>query len=79
MSSSVLPPVIVRNPAKPSLFHSDWDNFDQNTAGGSIHTCHGIMLQEVGDLQQTDENSAAETSKQAARVRLPTIVKDKTR
>ena len=66
MSSSALPPDITRNPGNPSLFHLDRDNFDQNTAGGSIHTCHGIMLQEVGDLKQTDENSSAEASKLVA-------------
>ena len=38
---------IVRNPRGESLFHSDFDNFDQNTAFSSIHTAHGIMLQEV--------------------------------
>ena len=50
-ASSVLTPHIVRNPAGPSLFHSDFDNFDQyvnDLAGsGSVHTAHGIMLQNV--------------------------------
>ena len=35
----------------PTLFHSDFDNFDQYIndvkGAGSIHTAHGIMLQEV--------------------------------
>ena len=79
MSSSALPPDITRNPGNPSLFHLDRDNFDQNTAGGYIHTCHGIMLQEVGDLKQTDENSSAEASKLVARIGPPIIFKDKMR
>jgi hypothetical protein len=52
-SVGVLPPTIIRNPSLPSVFHSDFDNFDQNTAGGSVHTSHGIMLQEVGSLTAT--------------------------
>jgi hypothetical protein len=50
-SSSLLSTQIIRNPNVPSLFHSDFDNFDQLvnclTGSGSIHTSHGIMLQEV--------------------------------
>ena len=48
--SNILSPQIIRNPPSPSVFHSDFDNFDENTASGSIHTSHGIMLQEVGPL-----------------------------
>ena len=50
-ASSILSTQIVRNPAVPSVFHSDFDNFDQfineQSGGGSIHTAHGIMLQEL--------------------------------
>lgn len=50
-SSSLLTPQIVREPDVPSIFHSEFDNFDQlvNTMSGtdSVHTAHGIMLQEV--------------------------------
>ena len=50
-TSSLLTPQIVREPDSPSIFHSEFDNFDQlvNTMSGtdSVHTAHGIMLQEV--------------------------------
>ena len=50
-SSSVLTSNIVRNPVGTSVFHSEFDNFDQYvnelSGGGSIHTAHGIMLQEI--------------------------------
>ena len=50
-TSSLLTPQIVREPDVPSIFHSEFDNFDQlvNTMSGtnSVHTAHGIMLQEV--------------------------------
>ena len=49
--SSVLTPHIVCNPAGPSLFHSDFDNFDQNvndlSGSGSVHITHGIIMQNV--------------------------------
>ena len=41
----------MKNPTNPALFHSDFDDFDQYIndvkGAGSIHTAHGIMLQEV--------------------------------
>ena len=50
-TSRLLSAQIIRNPSAPSLFHSDFDNFDQLvnqlTGKGSIHTAHGIMLQEI--------------------------------
>lgn len=53
-TSSLLSAQIIREPNAPSVFHSEFDNFDQlvNTLRGvdSIHTAHGIMIQEV----QTD-------------------------
>lgn len=55
-SSSQLSDQIIRSPVGPSLFHSEFDNFDcllnDLTGKGSVHTAHGIMLQEV----QGDEN-----------------------
>lgn len=48
-SSNLLTTQIVRHPAWPSTFHSDVDNFDQLTTTGSVHTAHGIMLQELSD------------------------------
>ena len=49
--SSVLSPQIIRNPDISAVFHSEFDNFDQliNTLTGmySVHTAHGIMLQEL--------------------------------
>ena len=52
-SSSLLTNQIYREPDhSKSLFHSDFDNYDQLlnnlTGSGSIHTAHGIMMQEVG-------------------------------
>lgn len=50
------------SPMVGGVFHSDFDNFDQNTSSGSIHTSHGIMLQEVGPLIDHDtEHFDAET------------------
>ena len=47
-SSTLLSPLIIRNPSCRSLFHSDFDNFDkfvnELTSPGSVHTAHGIML-----------------------------------
>ena len=44
---TILTPQIIRNPHRPSLFRSDFDNFDQlvdDVSGvSSIYTCHGIM------------------------------------
>ena len=53
-SSNMLTPQIIRNPAGNLLFHSDFDNFDKFTATGSVHTAHGIMIQEV---EQNDEEA----------------------
>ncbi len=48
---NVLSNQIVQNPTRPSLFHSELDNFDQliNDLTGmrSVHTVYGIMMQEV--------------------------------
>ena len=50
-SSSMLSNQIICHPSGPSVFHSEFDNFDQfvnDLSGkGSVHTAHGIMLQEV--------------------------------
>ncbi len=55
-TSSVLSPQIIRNADAPSVFHSEFDNFDQlinNLAGaGSIHTAHGIMMQDFAGSDQ---------------------------
>lgn len=59
-SSSLLSRQIVCDPAEPTLFHSDFDNFDQFvsslTGSGSIHTAHGIMMQEVSSGAARDSN-----------------------
>ncbi|KAL8562246.1 hypothetical protein ACOMHN_005231 [Nucella lapillus] len=54
-TSSYMSTQIIMNPTEPSLFHSDFDNFDQLLnvleGKGSVHTAHVIMLQEVsGEL-----------------------------
>lgn len=50
-TSALLTQQIVRQPDVPSIFHSEFDNFDLlfNTMSGtdSFHTAHGIMVQEV--------------------------------
>lgn len=50
-TSSLLSTQIIRSPGAPSIFHSEFDNFDQllnNLTGmDSIHTAHGIMLQDI--------------------------------
>ena len=50
-TSTLLSTQIVRSPDSKSVFHSEFDNFDQllNTVTGqdSIHTAHGIMLQDI--------------------------------
>ena len=54
-SSSLLSNQIVRYPTVPFLFHSAFDNFDQYVnslhGSGSVHTAHGIMMQELSDEQ----------------------------
>ena len=43
----------------PSVFHSEFDNFDQLvndiTGRGSVHTAHGIMLQDFTIEQREEE------------------------
>ncbi|KAL5013682.1 hypothetical protein ScPMuIL_007952 [Solemya velum] len=50
-TSSLLSAQILREPNAQSIFHSEFDNYDQLvntlTGVGSIHTAHGIMIQEV--------------------------------
>lgn len=49
---SLLSAYIISSSSPASVFHSEFDNFDQLindlTGKGSIHTAHGIMLQEHG-------------------------------
>ncbi|MFV0264335.1 MAG: hypothetical protein ACK5JN_18200, partial [Kluyvera sp.] len=53
-ASSLLTAQIIRNPSVPSLFHSDFDNFDQYindiSGSGSGHVTHSIMLQNIPSL-----------------------------
>ena len=55
-SSTLLSVQIIRSPQKASVFHSEFDNFDQllNTITGkeSIHTAHGIMLQDISGFPE---------------------------
>lgn len=50
-SSHLLTNSIIRNASCKTVFHSDFDNFDQYTneltGAGSVHRAHGIMLQEL--------------------------------
>ena len=49
--SSMLSNKIIRSPTAPAVFHSEFDNFDQllndMTGKSSVHTAHGIMLQDM--------------------------------
>ena len=56
-ASTLLTSRVALNPPPSSVFHSDFDNFDKNTAGASIHTSHGIMLQEIGSLVAAEETA----------------------
>ena len=73
----MLSPQIIRNPSCQSLFRSDFDNFDkfvnELTGSGSVHTVHGIMLQELLTLPgentggyQPDLTSMEKTGEQSA-------------
>ena len=57
--SSVLTTQIIKNPPVPSLFHSDFDNFDlfinDLSGSGSVHTSHGIMLQNIPSVPANSE------------------------
>ena len=59
-SSSILSTKMVPFPVGASVFHSEFDNFDQfvnDLAGkGSVHTAHGIMMQDLQQDQQTSPN-----------------------
>ena len=50
-TSGALSTQIVRSPAVPSVFYSDFDNFDQSinkqSGGTSIHSAQGITLREL--------------------------------
>ena len=52
---------IIRNFHCSSLFHSDFDNFDQFvndlSGAGLIHICQGIMLQDIPSEPTADENN----------------------
>ena len=61
-SSRFLSNQIVRNPGSNRVSHSEFDNFDQLindvSSGGSIHTAHGIMLQETtGEIEVTSDDT----------------------
>ena len=60
-STSLLPKSIVCKPQGKSLFHSEFDNFDKLVndlyGSGSVHTAHGIMLQET----KSEESSNKQT------------------
>ena len=58
---TILTPQIIRNPHCPSLFRSHIDNnfyqlFYGSFGAGSIHTCDGIMLQNIPYEPAADEN-----------------------
>ena len=62
--SHLLTNQIIRNPSIPSVFTSDWDNFDQFVnklvGSGIINTAHGIMLQELKGAFETSAGEAGD-------------------
>ena len=50
MQENFITKKIIRNPKGTSVFHSEFDNFDQFvndiSGSGSVHTAHGLMLQD---------------------------------
>ena len=62
---------IIRSPDAPSIFHSEFDNFEQllNNLSGkdSIHTAHGIMLQDIERRLEDHGGTKAEISTIAKR------------
>ncbi|XP_067659430.1 uncharacterized protein [Haliotis asinina] len=57
-TTSILPTTIVREPTCPSLFHSDYDNYDEFIneleGSGSVHRSHGTMMQELLVAEEED-------------------------
>ena len=79
-ASSYLSTQIIMNTAEPSLFHSDFDNFDQLLnvleGKGSVHTAHGIMLQEVSGESSGVKHTlttVARTKEQHIEIHLPEL------
>ncbi|XP_046346792.1 uncharacterized protein LOC124127441 [Haliotis rufescens] len=72
-TSTLLSTQIIRSPTAPAVFHSEIDNFDQllnNLTGmDSIHTAHGIMLQ---DIEGKSEDHGG------IHIDIPSILKDST-
>ena len=75
--STLLSPLIIRNPPCQSLFHSDFDKPDkfwnELTGSGSVHTEHGIMLKKLLPLfreniggYQPDLTSVEKTGERSA-------------
>ena len=60
-SASLLPASIIRHPVSQSVFHSEFDNFEivnELYGAGSVHTAHGIMLQDIVGEEMVDIESA---------------------
>ena len=80
IQSSLLTQKIVTNPNGPSVFHSEFDNFDQLvndlTGKGSVHTAHGIMLQEFSTAQDPQTTSLPSIPRSKQRSWKPLDVKD---
>ena len=65
-TSTLLSTQIIRAPESRSVFHSEFDNFDQllNSITGkdSVHTAHGIMLQEIAGPSKSHTGLRVEMS-----------------
>ena len=76
-SSSLVSSQIIRRPLGPSVFHSEFDNFDQfvnDLSGkGSVHTAHGIMLQEVTNTQEDSSYQTPQVPKDKSRSLVTTV------
>ena len=70
-SSALITNRIVTSPSGPSVFHSEFDNFDQfvnNLSGkGSVHTAHGIMMQECSSENDKMSNYLSEVPRDGSR------------
>ena len=75
-SASLLPASIIHNPTSQSVFHSEFDNFDtivnELYEAGSVHTAHGIMLQDiVGEVVADTESATIPRTNESSLKELP--------
>ena len=76
-TSHILTNQIVRDPGAQSVFHSEFDNFDQMintlTDSGSVHKAHGIMIREVSGDRGTPIDTPAVPRSKRRSLELPSV------